>query len=96
MAGPDEIIHQSVRLKIMAALNAAGRNDWFEFMRLKAILETTDGNLGAHLETLSKAGYIAVDKRFEGNRPQTRIKTTAAGGRAFTEHDAYLRSLLYN
>ena len=96
MAGPDEIIHQSVRLKIMAALNAAGRNDWFEFMRLKAILETTDGNLGAHLETLSKAGYIAVDKRFEGKRPQTRIKTTAAGRKAFAEHVAYLRSLLDN
>ncbi len=92
----DEIIHQSVRLKIMAALNAGGRNDWLEFMRLKAILQTTDGNLGAHLETLSKAGYVAIDKRFEGKRPQTRIKATAAGRKAFAEHVAYLRAILDN
>ncbi|HEY0300351.1 MAG TPA: transcriptional regulator [Rhizomicrobium sp.] len=92
----DEIIHQSVRLKIMAALNGAGRGDWIEFMRLKAILETTDGNLGAHLETLSKAGYVAIDKRFEGKRPQTRIKATAAGRKAFADHVAYLRSILDN
>jgi DNA-binding MarR family transcriptional regulator len=94
MAGPDEIIHQSMRLKIMAALNACARNDWIEFTRMKGILETTDGNLGAHLETLSKAGYIAVDKRFEGKRPQTRIKATAAGRKAFADHVAYLRDIL--
>ena len=96
MAGPDEIIHQSVRLKIMAALNAAGRNDWIEFTRMKSLLETTDGNLGAHLETLAKAGYIGIDKRFEGKRPQTRIKATAAGRKAFADHVAYLRSILDN
>ena len=96
MGGPDEIIHQSVRLKIMAALNAAGRNDWIEFTRMKSLLETTDGNLGAHLETLTKAGYVGIDKRFEGKRPQTRIKATAAGRKAFAEHVAYLRSILDN
>ena len=96
MAEPDEIIHQSVRLKIMAALNAAGRNDWIEFTRMKSLLETTDGNLGAHLETLTKAGYVGIDKRFEGKRPQTRIKATAAGRKAFADHVAYLRSILDN
>jgi DNA-binding MarR family transcriptional regulator len=90
----DEIIHQSVRLKIMASLNLLGRNDWLEFTRLKALLQTTDGNLGAHLETLAKAGYVAVDKRFEGKRPQTRIKATTAGRKAFADHVAYLRAIL--
>jgi DNA-binding MarR family transcriptional regulator len=94
MAAPDEIIHQSMRLKIMAALNACARNDWIEFTRMRGILETTDGNLGAHLETLAKAGYIAVDKRFEGKRPQTRIKATAAGRKAFADHVSYLRDIL--
>jgi len=90
----DEIIHQSMRLKIMSSLNVLGRSDWLEFTRLKAILETTDGNLGAHLETLSKAGYIQIDKRFEGKRPQTRVRATAAGRRAFADHVAYLRGIL--
>lgn len=90
----DEIIHQSMRLKIMSSLNVLGRNDWLEFTRLKSILDTTDGNLGAHLETLAKAGYIQIDKRFEGKRPQTRVRATPAGRRAFADHVAYLRSIL--
>jgi DNA-binding MarR family transcriptional regulator len=96
MAGPDEIIHQSVRLKIMAALNAGSRDDGIEFTRLKALLNTTDGNLGAHLETLSKTGYVAQEKRLEGKRPLTRVRITADGRRAFADHVAYLRSILDN
>jgi DNA-binding MarR family transcriptional regulator len=92
----DEIIHQSVRLKIMASLNVLGRNDWLEFTRLKSLLQTTDGNLGAHLETLAKAGYVAIDKRFDGKRPQTRVKATTTGRKAFAEHVAYLRAILGN
>jgi len=93
-AVPDEIIHQSMRLKIMAALNVLERNSWLEFTRLRVMLDTTDGNLGAHLETLSKAGYVTLDKRFEGKRPQTRVHATSAGRRAFADHVAYLRDIL--
>ena len=93
-AVPDEIIHQSMRLKIMAALNVLERNSWLEFTRLRGMLETTDGNLGAHLETLEKAGYIAVEKRFEDRKPQTRVRMSPAGRRAFAEHVAYLREIL--
>jgi DNA-binding transcriptional ArsR family regulator len=94
MAEPDEVIHQSMRLKIMAALNAASRGDWIEFTRLRAIVNATDGNLGAHLETLTKAGYVAVEKRFEGKRPQTRARITPAGRKAFADHVTYLRAIL--
>ena len=90
----DEIIHQSMRLKIMAALNVLDRNAWLEFTRLRAMLATTDGNLGAHLDTLAKASYVTLDKRFEGKRPQTRVRATSAGRRAFTDHVAYLRDIL--
>ena len=78
MAAPDEIIHQSLRLKIMAALNTIDRKDRIEFTRLKAITGATDGNLGAHLETLAKAGYVDIEKRFEGKRPQTRVPAAEA------------------
>lgn len=94
MAAPDEIIHQSLRLKIMAALNTIDRNDRIEFTRLKAITGATDGNLGAHLETLAKAGYVDIEKRFEGKRPQTRARATPRGRKAFAEHVAYLREIL--
>jgi DNA-binding MarR family transcriptional regulator len=90
----DEIIHQSTRLKIMSSLNVLGRNEWIEFTRLKDVLRTTDGNLGAHLETLAKAGYVTIEKRFEGKRPQTRIRASPAGRKAFANHVTYLRSIL--
>jgi DNA-binding MarR family transcriptional regulator len=95
VSGPNEIIHQSVRLKIMAALNTlAPRREAIEFTRLKALVGATDGNLGSHLDTLSNAGYIAVEKRFENRKPQTRVSLTPAGRRAFAEHVAYLREIL--
>ena len=94
MSGPDEIVHQSMRLKIMAALNVLTPNAAVEFTRLRALVGATDGNLGAHLDTLADAGYVAVEKRFVGRRPQTRVKVTAAGRRAFAEHVAYLREII--
>lgn len=90
----DEVIHQSTRLKIMAALNLLEKGAALEFTRLKAIAGVTDGNLGAHLDTLAKAGYVDVEKLFVGRRPQTRIKATAAGRRAFRDHVAFLRGIL--
>jgi DNA-binding MarR family transcriptional regulator len=92
--GPDEIIHQSTRLKIAATLNALPSNDSLEFGRLKAILSATDGNMATHLGALEKAGYIAVQKDFVGKKPRTRVSLTRAGRKAFERHVAYLRDLL--
>ncbi len=94
VSGPDEIVHQSTRLKIMSALNALPRAEMLEFVRLKAITGATDGNLGAHLTTLEKAGYVTIAKDFVGRKPRTRLGATAAGRRAFQGHVAYLREIL--
>ncbi len=94
MAAPNEIIHQSMRLKIMAALNVLSADAQLDFTRLKALVGATDGNLGAHLETLEKAGYVAIEKLFVGKKPQTRVKATPAGRHAFDEHVTYLRHIL--
>jgi DNA-binding MarR family transcriptional regulator len=94
MTDGNPIIHQATRLRIMASLNKLGSEASLDFTRLKVILETTDGNLGTHLDALEKAGYIAVDKSFEGRKPKTRVKSTAAGRRAFAEHVAYLREII--
>jgi hypothetical protein len=48
----DAIIHQPLRLKIMAALKTLPRGERLEFVRLRAIVNATEGNLGAHLGTL--------------------------------------------
>jgi DNA-binding MarR family transcriptional regulator len=92
--GPDEIIHQSLRLKIMATLNALPRGEQLEFPKLKAILKATDGNLGAHITTLETAGYVGVEKDFADRKPRTRVSITPVGRRAFEGHVAYLRDLI--
>jgi len=94
MRGPDEIVHQTTRLKILSALNALPRREMLEFVRLRAITGATDGNLGAHLATLEKAGYVAVVKDFAARKPRTRLQITGAGRRAFRDHVAYLRDIL--
>ena len=94
MAELDELIHQPLRLKLMAALHAERGNEPLEFSRLKTIAQATDGNLGSHLATLEKAGYVELAKDFVGKRPRTRVAMTPAGRRAFRRHVEYLRELV--
>ena len=94
MADLDEIIHQPLRLKIMAALNALPSGVGLEFSRLKRITGATDGNLGAHIETLARAGYVTVEKAFVGKKPQTTVTATAAGRGAFARHVAMLQEII--
>jgi len=65
-----------------------------EFAKLKKITGATDGNLGAHIETLSKAGYVAVEKAFVGKKPQTTVIASAAGRGAFARHVAMLQEII--
>jgi len=39
----------------------------------------TDGNLSVHLQKLEDRGYVAIDKRFVGRRPQTTCRLTKPG-----------------
>jgi hypothetical protein len=48
MDGPDDVIHQPVRLRVMAALTACDPGDeGLDFTQLKKLTGATDGNLGA-------------------------------------------------
>lgn len=94
MQTPDEIIHQPIRLKIMAALNTLAANQWLEFVALKSIVDTTDGNLGAHLNTLEAAKYVRIKKDFLGKKPRTRISLSGAGREAFARYVAALHAIL--
>jgi len=94
MEQPDATIHQPVRLKIMAALKALPDREQIEFVRLKALVGATEGNLGAHLTTLEQAGYIDVEKDFDGKKPRTRVRLARSGRRAFDDYVAYLREIV--
>src|ERR1700744_3742484 len=94
MQQPDETIHQPVRLKIMVALRALPDREKIDFTQLKATVEATDGNLGAHIGILEQAGYVAVEKDFVGKKPRTRMQMTKAGRRAFERYVEFLRSIV--
>ena len=83
----DALFLSRIRLGIMSAL-AGG--DELDFTFLKEALETTDGNLGAHLSRLEEAGMIRSRKRFIARRPNTSYRISEHGRKAF---EAYVRSL---
>lgn len=91
---PDDIIHQSTRLRLMAALYPLPRDERLDFKQLKALSGATDGNLGGHLTTLENAGYVLIEKDFVGKRPRTRASLTKEGRRAFERHLDFLRDIL--
>ena len=94
MAELNETIHQTVRLRIMAALVTLQPNDEVDFAYLRDLLEVTDGNLGAHLRKLEEAGYISVNKVFVERKPHTYVSATPEGRRVFQEHVKALESIL--
>jgi len=91
---PDALIHQPVRLKVMAALKALPGPEQIEFVRLRKIVDATEGNLGAHITTLEDAGYVRVEKDFIGKKPRTRVALSKAGRRAFEDYIGYLRDII--
>jgi DNA-binding MarR family transcriptional regulator len=88
----DLLIHERMRLGIVSAL-AVNRS--LTFNELKALLNTTDGNLSVHARKLEDAGYVHCDKSFEGRLPRTVYRLTAAGRRAFGEYLDRMQDLIH-
>lgn len=87
----DDTVHQRVRLGILAVLTEADRAD---FGFLKETLDLTDGNLSRHLRVLEDAGYVTIEKGYEGRRPRTWVNATRRGRRALTVHLTALQQLI--
>ena len=94
MSEIDNIIHQPVRLRIMASLVTLDPQEQVDFTYLRDLLEVTDGNLGAHLRKLEEAGYINVEKTFVARKPRTFVSATAEGRSAFHDHVLALERIL--
>ena len=87
----DPVIHERVRLSIMAALAVAPE---MSFNELKSTLGLSDGNLSAHATSLQRAGYIEIAKTFKGRRPHTTMRLTAKGYQAFQGYVETLRKII--
>lgn len=90
----DLVIHAPIRLAIMSVLATV---EFAEFSALKERTQTTDGNLSVHLRKLEEAGYILIDKRIVGKKPQTSCRITESGREAFRQYlDEIARMLSHN
>jgi DNA-binding transcriptional ArsR family regulator len=87
----DRVIHERVRLGIISALAV---NDSLSFNELKALLGTSDGNLGVHARKLEDAGYVTCEKSFDGRVPRTDYQVTAAGRRALQKYLDHMEALI--
>ena len=87
----DRLIHERLRLGIISALAA---NESLTFNELKHTVKTTDGNLSVHLQKLEDRGYVAIDKRFVGRRPQTTCRLTKPGRQAFANYVDHLEAIV--
>jgi DNA-binding MarR family transcriptional regulator len=90
----NRLIHQPTRLRIMAALVSLEVGEKADFVFLRDLLELTDGNFSVHVQKLEEAGYVAVDKTFEGRRPKTWIWVTIEGHDAFAAHIDALEAII--
>jgi DNA-binding MarR family transcriptional regulator len=87
----DRLIHERLRLGIVSALAV---NDRLTFNDLKALLQTTDGNLSVHARKLEDAEYLTCEKSFDGRVPRTEYRLTAAGRRALEKYLVHLEAII--
>jgi DNA-binding MarR family transcriptional regulator len=87
----DRLVYERVRLGILSALAV---NSSLTFSELKALLETSDGNLSVHARKLEDASYIACRKSFKDRVPQTEYRLTATGRRALERYLDHMEALI--
>jgi DNA-binding HxlR family transcriptional regulator len=87
----DPVIHGKLRLAVLSLL--VGIED-ADFTWLREKTGSTDGNLGAQMLKLEEAGYVAMQKRFVGRKPQTLYRMTPKGRKALAGYVAALKRLL--
>ena len=85
------MLHERGRLAIVSVLAAA---EDLTFTELRDTLGMTDGNLSVHLQKLEERGYVAIDKRFVGRRPQTTVKLNRSGRDAFRRYLDHLEAIV--
>lgn len=83
----DPLLHSELRLAVVSLLINVEEAD---FVYIKEQTRATAGNLSVQLDKLSQAGYIEVEKSFNGKKPRTTCRLTQQGLQAF---EAYVEAL---
>lgn len=85
------LLHSQLRLAIMSILMNC---EQASFVYIKEQTQATAGNLSVQLDKLVAAGYITVEKKFQGKKPLTTCSVTESGKQAFEEYVNALRDYL--
>ena len=91
IAEVDRIIHEPGRMMIVALLAAVKECD---FLFLQNETGLSKGNLSSHLVRLEAAEYVAIAKGFRGRVPQTVLRLTPVGRRAFDKYRERMNGVL--
>ena len=67
-----------------------------DFVFLREQTGATAGNLSVQIDKLQQAGYITVEKGFQGKKPRTTCAITEQGIAAFEEYVTALKSYISN
>ena len=87
----DRVVHEPGRLMIVALLSAVKQAD---FLYLQHETALNKGTLSSHLSRLEEAGYVSIEKTFQGKMPRTLLQLTAAGRTAFEKYRRDLKRVL--
>ena len=87
----NKIIHEPARLMIMSYLYVVKSAD---FVFLKNQTGLTWGNLSSHITKLETVGYVDIEKRFKGKKPQTMLKLNQKGREAYELYRKNLNKVL--
>lgn len=88
----DPLLHSELRLAVISMLVELEEAD---FVYLRDTARATAGNLSVQLDKLSEAGYISVEKTFEGKKPRTICRITPVGLAAFEAYVEALKAYLH-
>jgi DNA-binding transcriptional ArsR family regulator len=83
IAAIDRLIHEPARLTILSVLAACERAD---FLFLERATGLTRGNLSVQLSRLEAAGYIDIQKTFQGKRTLTTASLAERGRDALSAY----------
>jgi DNA-binding MarR family transcriptional regulator len=87
----DPLIHAPARLIVMTYLYVV---ESLDFVYLKRVTDLSWGNLSTHLSKLEEAGYVRINKSFQGKKPRTMIQLTERGRAAFRNYKDDMQQVL--
>jgi len=91
LAKIDQVIHAPARLMVLSYLYVVESAD---VVFLRNMTRLTWGNLSTHVSKLEEAGFLDVEKGYQGKKPRTVVRLTDQGRAAFRDYKKSMQQVL--